>query len=184
MERRPRGAGALEGLGTAGVRQASWAIRNRRSDPNHRATTVWHTARMPDEHSLELESDVETSIIQSGFAFACERPSVSRRCRPSRAGISMLSPRDDRNVCQRCAIPANNQRYRGGARESQVRIGLVWGSSCQAVVFGFCCQFFVRSGKGRSSFFNLINASVIRHGQDAHHANKCGCSSAIRRAPA
>ena len=37
MERRPRGAGALEGLGTAGVRQASWATRNRRSDPNPRA---------------------------------------------------------------------------------------------------------------------------------------------------
>jgi hypothetical protein len=24
---------------------------------------------------------------------------------------------------------------------------LVWGFSCQVVVFGFCCRFFVRSGK-------------------------------------
>jgi hypothetical protein len=30
---------------------------------------------------------------------------------------------------------------------------LVWGFSCQVVVFGLL-QFFVRSGKGRSSFFN------------------------------
>ena len=85
-------------------------------------TTVWHTARMPDEHSLE--SDVETSIIQSGFAFACERPSVSRRCRPSRAGISMLSPMGR----SKCLPMMRNTRewpaVSGGARESQVRIGL------------------------------------------------------------
>ena len=35
-------------------------------------TTVWHTARMPDEHSLE--SDVETSIIQSGFRVRLRAP--------------------------------------------------------------------------------------------------------------
>src|ERR1700730_2947405 len=32
----------------------------------------------------------------------------------------------------------------------QVRSGLVWGFSCQAVVLG-CAEFFVRSGKGRFS---------------------------------
>src|SRR5580704_3350013 len=49
------------------------------------------------------------------------------------------------------------------------RTRLVWGFSCQAVVFGFCCQFFVRSGKGRSSFFNraagvkrVLSASGLR----------------------
>jgi hypothetical protein len=52
---------------------------------------------------------------------------------------------------------------------SQVCSGLVWGFSCQAVVFGFCSQFFVRSGKGRSSFFNraagvkkVLSASGLR----------------------
>src|ERR1700738_4521661 len=43
--------------------------------------------------------------------------------------------------------------------ESEVRNRLVWGFSCQAVVFGFCCQFFVRSGKGRSSSRRLRSGS-------------------------
>jgi MFS family permease len=36
---------------------------------------------------------------------------------------------------------------------------LVWGFSCQAVVIGFCSQFFVRSGKGRSSSRRLRSSS-------------------------
>src|ERR1700738_366596 len=57
-------------------------------------------------------------------------------------------------------------RFRGACRNprrpdrgSQVRTRLVWGFSCQAVVFGFCCQFFVRSGKGRSSSRRLRSGS-------------------------
>src|SRR5947209_19286721 len=52
--------------------------------------------------------------------------------------------------------------YRDGAAGVRVALDspleesgfeLVWGFSCQVVVFGLL-QFFVRSGKGRSSFFN------------------------------
>ena len=36
-----------------------------------------------------------------------------------------------------------------GTQEPMVR-RLVWGFSCQAIVFGFSSQFFVRSGKGKA----------------------------------
>src|SRR5206468_5222225 len=36
---------------------------------------------------------------------------------------------------------------------------LVWGFSCQAIVFGFSSQFLVRSGKGRSSSRRLRSGS-------------------------
>jgi hypothetical protein len=48
-------------------------------------------------------------------------------------------------------LPADEVELAGPNR---VRSRLVWGFSCQAIVFGFSSQFFVRSGKGRSSFFN------------------------------
>ena len=67
-------------------------------------TTVWHTARMPDEHSLE--SDVETSIIQSGFAFACERPSVSRRCR--RRSTLRCAPSHGRSGAEARDVPISS----------------------------------------------------------------------------
>src|SRR6202023_2553499 len=45
-----------------------------------------------------------------------------------------------------------------GTQEPMVR-RLVWGFSCQAIVFGFSSQFFVRSGKGRSSSRRLRSGS-------------------------
>jgi len=84
-------------------------------------------------------------------------PRPARLCRPRRS--PQPAPQK---------TPASRRR-KANTRERQVRTRLVWGFSCQAVVFGFCSQFFVRSGKGRSSFFNrdagvkrVLSASGLR----------------------
>src|ERR1700680_4749454 len=49
---------------------------------------------------------------------------------------------------------------------------LVWGFSCQAVVLWFCSEFFVRSGKGRSSSRRLRSGSrSARKGSRDRNAN-------------
>jgi hypothetical protein len=60
--------------------QASGTNRDSPSNPNHQATTVWHTVRMPDEHSLtsrqadRLRTDLSDRLAALTFAhFAISR---------------------------------------------------------------------------------------------------------------
>src|ERR1700732_93150 len=67
-------------------------------------------------------------------------------------------------------------------RESQVRSGLVWGFFCQAVVIGFCSQFFVRSGKGRFSSRRLRSGSrSARRGSRDRNASGAWRLAALAR---
>src|SRR5713101_5315947 len=57
--------------------------------PNHRATTIWHTARVPDEHSLtsrqadQLRTDVAS--VESGLEVIMERVA---RCRDAEGAVA------------------------------------------------------------------------------------------------
>ena len=92
-------------------------------------------------------------------------PKSSRRTSSKRPGGPIATCRRPRHLLSPKAQahgndgPALGFLGNKGAPRPKVRVTLVWGSSCQAVVFGFCCQFFVRSGKGRSSSRRLRSGS-------------------------
>jgi hypothetical protein len=80
-------------------------------------------------------------------------PKLSLTMTPSGAVVGnwyhkyLASPgrRVSRFTYRRQFMLPRRRTYQIGPR-SQVRSGLVWGFSCQAVVIGFCSQFFVRTG--------------------------------------
>jgi hypothetical protein len=101
------------------------------------------------ERRLKLQIDTEKSAVarpwhRSFRGFTVKDDPVFRRRIAAKAMARNMPVQGSKRAAQMSSLDSPQERD---------GFELVWGFSCQVVVFGFC-RFFVRSGKGRSSFFN------------------------------
>ena len=123
------------------------APRNARSD-----TAVSPTAAARRPRSSRMRGDSERPSIEMTSSSARSSAGLDRRAHEllkseQAADMNRDTPADFAETIERSA--GSNPPTSGLGRcisraRNWVRRRLVWGFSCQAVVFGFCCQFFVR----------------------------------------
>jgi molybdate transport system regulatory protein len=102
------------------------------------------------QHYRAVESAAEKAHIKALSAALAKRTKPRAQTHRRENSPAVAKPK----LTALIHIMAPSWHLRPASPSIAVRRRLVWGFSCQAVVFGFCSQFFVRSGKGRSSFFN------------------------------
>src|SRR5258706_14285022 len=114
----------------------------------------WHHKKSGAEHSIQRHSSSPT-----GLSGGCAKPIFDHAHersakRQGERGL-ILCPLSSNLPYRSRRVELRLQQRR---KTEEAGFELVWGFSCQVVVFG-CWRFFVRSGKGRSSSRRLRSGS-------------------------